>query len=290
MWAPTLTAAVTALATAPAAHAHAVLVAIEPASGAVVRTSPPQILLRFHGRVESRPGAVGLLDAAGRSIGLGAIARPAADAVEVPVARQLQSGTYTVVWHLTTTASHPVDGRSSFSVGAPSRVLGGGPFLLLICAGAAAALAVPLAVAARSTRRRAVVVLGAVVVVGLPFAGYAFAARRPTSRAANDYFTTATRLGPFGLEVGVSPDAVGTNTIDLFVSDGTGRPVELTGISVSALHAHSTPRRFQTERLAPGHFVVDLARLQLAGVWRLHVDVRRGSSRFAHTIELPLSS
>jgi hypothetical protein len=149
----------------------------------------------------------------------------------------------------------------------------------------------PLIVAAGSTRRRAVVVLAAAVVAGLPFAGYAFAARRgPTSRTANEYFTTATRLGPLGLEVGVSPDAVGTNTIDLSVSDVSGRPVELTGISVSAAHAHSTPRRFQTERLAPGHFVVDLARLQLVGVWRLHVDVRRGSSRFAHTIELPLSS
>jgi hypothetical protein len=251
----------------------------------VVHTSPPQILLRFHGRVETAPDAVQLLDASGRRIDLGPVAQPAADAVEAPLAGRLQQGTYTVVWHLVSTSSHPVEGSSSFSVGTSGP--GGFRVVLLVCAGAAAALALPLGVAARSTRRRAAVALGAVFVLAVPLAGYRFTAKRvPTS----DYFTTATKLGPLGVEVGVSPDAPGTNTIDLLVTDGAARPVELTGISVTAARAGGAPRRFRTGRLSPGHFVVDVARLPLPGVWHLRIRARRGSRLFERTVSVPLSS
>jgi methionine-rich copper-binding protein CopC len=263
-----------------------VLVAIVPANGTVVRTSPSQILLRFHGRVDAPEGAVQLLDANGRPIELGGVARPAADAVEVPVARPLPRGTYTVLWHLFSTESHPVDGSSSFSVGARGPV--GFRLLLLLCAGVAATLALPLGVAAGSTGRRAVVALGAVFVLAVPLARYAFAAK--TKVPASNYFTTATKLGPLGLEVGVSPAAPGTNTIDLLVSDRTGRRVDLSGITVTAAHSRSRPLRFRTERLAPGHFTVDVARLAVPGSWNLRVDARRGSRSFRSTISLPIGS
>lgn len=257
-----------------------------PANGAVVRTPPSQILLRFHGRVDAPVDAVQLLAENGRPIELGAIAQPAAEAVDVPVARPLPRGTYTVVWHLVSTESHPVDGTSSFSVGA--RPPGGFRLVLLLCAGAAATLALPLGVAAGSTRRRAVVALGAVVVLAVPLARYAFAAKMTVP--ASDYFTTATKLGPLGLEVGVSPDAPGANTIDLLVSDRTGRRVDLSSISVTAARSRSRPLRFRTERLAPGHFTVDVARLAVPGIWHLRVDARRESRIFRSTISLPIGS
>lgn len=277
-WAARIGVAALALAAAPAAHAHAVLVAIVPADGAEVKSSPRQVLLRFHGPVAPAP-AVQVLAASGRSVELGAIARPAADAIVVPLAEPLRPGRYTVLWHLHSPESHPVDGSSSFSVGAPA----GGPvgLTLLVCVGAAA-LAVPLGVAARSTRRRIPIALGAVIVLAVPFAPHFFSGTQIVQPGG--YFTTATSLGPFGLELGVSPDAPGTNTIDLVVTDRTGRRVDLPNISVTAAHALSPPRSFRAERLAPGHFTVDVARLTSPGIWQLRIRARG----FERTISLPL--
>jgi methionine-rich copper-binding protein CopC len=279
-----------ALAVAPSADAHAVLVAVVPASDAVVQSPPRQILLRFHGTVEAAPGAVELHDTSGRGLALGAIARPAADAVEAPIGRRLPHGTYTVVWHLLS-SGHPVEGSSSFGVGAPGLRPSSRSLALLVGFGAAGALALVLGVAAGQTRRRAVLASAAALVLGLPAAGYAVEARHvPTRPSAIGYFTTAVRLGPFGLELGVSPDAPGTNTIDLQVSDAAGRPVELTDVSVTAAHVRSRPVRFRAERLAPGHFVVDVARLPAPGVWHVRIAARRGSRRFERTISLPVGS
>jgi methionine-rich copper-binding protein CopC len=284
-WSACLAAAAVPLVAAPAARAHAVLVAVVPASGAVVQRSPPQILLRFHGRIDTSSGAVELLDPSGGRHELGAIARPAADAVVVPVAGRLREGTYTVVWHLASTGSHPVEGSSSFSVGTPGGRLRA-PSLLVLCAGGAATLALVLGAAAGATRRRAVLLLSAALVLG---AGYAFEARPGSTRPSpTDFFTTATRLGRLGLELGVSPDAQGTNTIDLLVSDAASRPVELTGVSVTAEHARTKPLRFRTQKLAPDHFVVDIARLMRPGVWRLRIDARHGSRRLQRTISVPI--
>jgi len=189
-WGACLAAAAVPLVAAPAARAHAVLVAVVPASAAVVQSSPPQLLLCFHGRIETSAGAVELLDSSGRPQTLGAIARP-------------------------TVSTRP---------------------------------------------------------------------------PRTDFFTTATRLGLLGLEVGVSPDAPGTNTIDLLVSDAAGRPVDLEGVFVTAAHRRSKRLRFRTEQLVHGHFVVDVARLPRPGVWRLRIGGRRGSLRLERTISVPVSS
>ncbi|WP_430642108.1 copper resistance protein CopC, partial [Bradyrhizobium ivorense] len=59
-----LAALLVALCLATAAHAHAVLIAAEPADGSVLAEAPKMLVLRFNEAVA--PTAVSLLDAAGR--------------------------------------------------------------------------------------------------------------------------------------------------------------------------------------------------------------------------------
>jgi hypothetical protein len=165
----------------------------------------------------------------------------------------------------------PVDGAD---VRSPPRQI------LLVCA-ALAALALPLGVAARSTRKRVPIALGALLLLAAPFVPRLFPAK---TVARPDYFTTAASLGPYGLELGVSPDAPGTNTIDLLVTDRSGRRADLARLDVTAAHARRRPLRFRPDRLAPGHFTIDFARLPAPGVWRLRVAARR----FARTIPVPI--
>jgi copper transport protein len=102
----------------PAASAHAILVTSEPANGAVVRTTPPTVTLRFNEPVETQFGSVRVYDANGARVDSGRVTRPGGDAVAVVVGRSLPRGTYTVAWRVVSADTHPVHGAFVFSVGA----------------------------------------------------------------------------------------------------------------------------------------------------------------------------
>ncbi|MDG4795674.1 FixH family protein [Micromonospora sp. WMMD1082] len=102
---------------APAA-AHAVLLATDPADGAVLASGPAEVTLTFNEVVTVRPGGVRLLDAAGDEIS--SDSRSVDTNVILTVPPNLPGGTYIVAFRVISADSHPVSGGLSFAVGAPS--------------------------------------------------------------------------------------------------------------------------------------------------------------------------
>jgi copper transport protein len=111
--------ALLALATAPSAFAHAILVQSVPDNAAVVQASPAQVLLRFSESVETAFGAVRVFDEDTQRVDTGQILRPEGDEVAVRVRAGLKRGTYTVTWRAISADSHPVHGAFVFYVGKP---------------------------------------------------------------------------------------------------------------------------------------------------------------------------
>jgi copper transport protein len=114
------------LATPTAAFAHAVLAGTSPAAGAVVAATPPQVTVRFDEPVAVTPTGIRVYDDqlrriddahAGHVTGRG-------DTVGVHLLPDLGAGTYTVTYRVISDDSHPVAGRFTFSVRAPSTVRG----------------------------------------------------------------------------------------------------------------------------------------------------------------------
>jgi copper transport protein len=101
------------------AYAHATLLGTDPPDGSVLPTAPNQITLTFNERVELRPGAVRLLDAAGNDLAAGSRAVDTRVVVTVPSAARAD-GSYIVNWRVISVDTHPVAGAFTFSVGAPS--------------------------------------------------------------------------------------------------------------------------------------------------------------------------
>jgi copper transport protein len=166
-----------ALAVAPAASAHAVLLTTDPANDAVVQRSPARVVLRFNETVETAFGGIRVFDAQTRRVDTGKISRPSAKELAVDLEPDLPQGTYTVAWRIVSADSHPLSGAFVFHVGRPgaepagvaAEVLDAGSgavkdaatvvrffdfALLLASAGGAAALALVLTGAGRALRRR----------------------------------------------------------------------------------------------------------------------------------------
>lgn len=193
-----------ALAAAPAATAHAVLVKTSPGNDSVLHASPERIVLRFSESVETAFGSVRVYAADARRVDDGRISRPDGDTVSAGIDGTLPSGTYTVAWRVISGDSHPVSGAFVFHVHEPganpagiaAEVLGGGTprsvtvfftvdrfldfALLLLVAGGIAALALVLRAADARLRRRlfgavaaAAVALAAVALVGIVLQGAA---------------------------------------------------------------------------------------------------------------------
>jgi copper transport protein len=118
-------AMLSALAAAPAAAAHAVLVATTPGNDSVLARSPGQIKLRFNEPVETAFGSVRVYDADAHRVDSGDISRPDEKSVAVGIDRRLVRGTYTVTWRAISADSHPVSGAFVFHVGAPGAQPGG---------------------------------------------------------------------------------------------------------------------------------------------------------------------
>jgi copper transport protein len=107
------------LVAAPAAQAHATLIATTPPAGAQLDQPPSEVTLRFSEQVTLVPAGVRLLDSAGHRVGQDeARVVPAhRDQVSLPVPAGLPAGTYLVAWRVVSLDSHPIGGSFVFSVG-----------------------------------------------------------------------------------------------------------------------------------------------------------------------------
>lgn len=114
-----LLGAVPALWPAPA-WAHAYLVTTAPANGAVLATSPDQVVLQFSEQVSIGLGEVRLLDAAGAEVATESPVQPPGDptTIVVGIPGGLASGVHTVAWRALSADTHPVEGAFAFTVGA----------------------------------------------------------------------------------------------------------------------------------------------------------------------------
>lgn len=103
--------------TAPPSQAHAVLVASQPADGAILQQAPRALVLEFDGPVEVALGGVQVVDAGGRRVERERPDHPGGDrrVVRVPLRGDL-SGAYTATWRVTSDDSHQLSGSVSFIV------------------------------------------------------------------------------------------------------------------------------------------------------------------------------
>ena len=105
-----------ALALGPAspAHAHAVLESSVPAGSSVLDTAPTDITLDFDEPVTVEPGAIRLLDSAGKQITLGPPERGTDASVVVSSVPDLKDGAYVVAWQVISQDGHPASGAFTF--------------------------------------------------------------------------------------------------------------------------------------------------------------------------------
>jgi copper transport protein len=109
-----------ALAVLPAsALAHATLQASTPERGAVAKSAPKQVVLRFDETVEGNFGAVRVFDARGDRVDTGAVRHPGGAGAQLAVALKpgLPNGSYTATYRVVSADSHPVSGGFVFSIG-----------------------------------------------------------------------------------------------------------------------------------------------------------------------------
>jgi copper transport protein len=114
-------AAIPVLAVAPAASAHATLVATSPADGTVLARAPARVSATFDEPVGVSTNSLEVFAPNGARVDTG-VTTHGSKPQEITVALRsgLGHGTYTVGWHVISADSHPVGGAFTFSVGAPS--------------------------------------------------------------------------------------------------------------------------------------------------------------------------
>ena len=98
--------------------AHAELLEITPADGAIVDTAPAQVVLRFSEAVSLTGGSAGVLDDDATEVSTGAAVVD--DSIVIALPTGLADGTYTVTWQVISVDSHRISGASVFHIGAPS--------------------------------------------------------------------------------------------------------------------------------------------------------------------------
>jgi copper transport protein len=109
---------------APAvASAHATIVSTTPGDGAVVKTEPATVSLKWSESVDLASGAVKLLDGTGKEIKTPKPVKSSPSTAVLKLPPGLSNGTYVVAWRVVSADSHPVSGAVSFSIGSPSAVL-----------------------------------------------------------------------------------------------------------------------------------------------------------------------
>ena len=103
-----------ALATAPAAYAHAALLSTDPADGSVVATAPDTVDLLFNEPVS--PVVVSLIEPDGTKVGLLDASRGGTTLV-VTLPAPLPQGTHALSWRVVSTDGHPIGSSLLFSIG-----------------------------------------------------------------------------------------------------------------------------------------------------------------------------
>jgi copper transport protein len=110
----------------PRAAAHAQLLSTDPAEGAQLSTSPPQITLTFNEHVDTVPDSLRLFRSDGREIELGPSGRlDGNDHTVTAAVDPLGDGGYVVAWRVVSADSHPIRGAFTFQVGDAAAVAPG---------------------------------------------------------------------------------------------------------------------------------------------------------------------
>jgi hypothetical protein len=115
--------------------------------------------------------------------------------------------------------------------------------------------------------------------------------RRPTRSRGPGFTFEAQPLRRVVLELGVGPARAGINAFDVVVVDYAGHRVDtpLVRVTASPRGRDREPLRFTAARIAPGHFVVHVARLTETGTWRVLVTgLRGGRVVFRHAFAVPI--
>ncbi len=105
-------------AAASGAAAHAIVVGVDPADGAVVSQAPEIVTVRFTEGVSVASEGNAVLDADAVDVAVGV--EVVDDELRFTMAAEVADGSYVVTWHVISADSHPVTGSSLFHVGAPS--------------------------------------------------------------------------------------------------------------------------------------------------------------------------
>ena len=98
--------------------AHAEQIDIDPPNGAILETTPAEVVVTFNEPVSLSGGTAELFDDAGESVPVEASVTDAELHIDLPAT--LADGTYLVAWRIISADSHPLSGTSTFSVGTPS--------------------------------------------------------------------------------------------------------------------------------------------------------------------------
>ena len=112
--ASSLLAAALVLLSAPAGHAHSLLLSSVPSAGAVV-DGARAVSLRFNNRIEKKLSQIRLVSPAGEAQPLTLRTGGAVDSLEAPLP-PLGPGRYRVDWRVLSTDGHVVSGSFPFSV------------------------------------------------------------------------------------------------------------------------------------------------------------------------------
>jgi copper transport protein len=106
---------------APAAFAHAQLLATTPVSGSVVARQPPEVIFKFNQNVGGTLGAVRVYDAAGDEVDDLDVSHPQGQEhwMGVGLKPNLPDGTYTATYRVISADTHIVYGGLVFSIGHP---------------------------------------------------------------------------------------------------------------------------------------------------------------------------
>jgi methionine-rich copper-binding protein CopC len=172
--------AAAALLSGPAAQAHDVLETTDPANGATVQAVPASVVLTF----DHTPIGVGTEILVKDPTGTNQADGPA-KIVDTNVTQALKpggpAGTYTVVWRVVSSDSHPIEGTFTFTARAP----GNGASPAPAATGAAAATTAP-APAAAGTGGGWVVWLVIAAAAVLAVAVGAFFVRRALARSTEE--------------------------------------------------------------------------------------------------------
>jgi copper transport protein len=108
-----------ALASAPAAWAHAQLLGTSPASGATVQIQPRQVIVKFNQAVGGALGAVRVYDARGAEVDDLSVTHPSGQQhwLGVGLKAHLSAGTYTATYRVISADTHIVYGGVVFNIG-----------------------------------------------------------------------------------------------------------------------------------------------------------------------------